>query len=289
MKQCPYCKKNIPDSAKVCPHCGNRIEKGYRPMKRTNTFPNSLYIILALFLIFSPMISTFLFGSLLGEAVTTENTVNTPKNTITLGPIGEADIKKEQIKYYFGTLSDFEKLVTNSDKYVKKIKKLESDLKNITDKYGEIKIDKDYNFYVTDQNNVYSELMYQLTADDYELTIDFDYDLSGKTNSIIISQNTTNLKDFEALKIKEDSYPLFKEIITLVSSKQDYQSFDKAGKKFNALEKNFNERSNSLGNYGIGVNASSNDSKTSMRVIEASEGYRFKITYKAKANLDNLI
>ena len=289
MKQCPYCKKNIPDSAKVCPHCGNRIEKGYRPMKRTNTFPNSLYIILALFLIFSPMISTFLFGSLLGEAVTTENTVNTPKNTITLGPIGEADIKKEQIKYYFGTLSDFEKLVTNSDKYVKKIKKLESDLKNITDKYGEIKIDKDYNFYVTDQNNVYSELMYQLTADDYELTIDFDYDLSGKTNSIIISQNTTNLKDFEALKIKEDSYPLFKEIIALVSSKQDYQSFDKAGKKFNALEKNFNERSNSLGNYGIGVNASSNDSKTSMRVIEASEGYRFKITYKAKANLDNLI
>lgn len=289
MKQCPYCKKNIPDSAKVCPHCGNRIEKGYRPMKRTNTFPNSLYIILALFLIFSPMISTFLFGSLLGEAATTENTVNTPKNTITLGPIGEADIKKEQIKYYFGTLSDFEKLVTNSDKYVKKIKKLESDLKNITDKYGEIKIDKDYNFYVTDQNNVYSELMYQLTADDYELTIDFDYDLSGKTNSIIISQNTTNLKDFEALKIKEDSYPLFKEIITLVSNKQDYQSFDKAGKKFNALEKNFNERSNSLGNYGIGVNASSNDSNTSMRVIEASEGYRFKITYKAKANLDNLI
>lgn len=172
---------------------------------------------------------------------------------------------------------------------MKKIKKLESDLKNITDKYGEIKIDKDYNFYVTDQNNVYSELMYQLTADDYELTIDFDYDLSGKTNSIIISQNTTNLKDFEALKIKEDSYPLFKEIITLVSNKQDYQSFDKAGKKFNALEKNFNERSKSLGNYGIGVNASSNDSNTSMRVIEASEGYRFKITYKAKANLDNLI
>ena len=289
MKQCPYCKKNVPDSAKVCPHCGNRLEKGYRPMKRTNTFPNSLYIILALFLIFSPMISTFLFGSLLGEAVTTENTVNTPKNAITLGPIGEADIKKEQVKYYFGTLSDFEKLVTNSDTYVKKIEKLESDLKDITDKYGEIKIDKDYNFYVTDQNNVYSELMYQLTADDYELTIDFDYDLSGKTNSVIISQSTTNLKDFEALKIKEDSYPLFKEIITLVSSVQDYQSFDNAGKKFNALEKDFNERSNSLGNYGIGVNASSNDSKTSMRVIEASEGYRFKITYKAKADLDNLI
>ena len=39
MKQCPHCKKNIPDSAKVCPHCGTRLEKGYQPMKRTNTFP----------------------------------------------------------------------------------------------------------------------------------------------------------------------------------------------------------------------------------------------------------
>ena len=27
MKQCPYCKKNIPDSAKVCPHCGKPLEK----------------------------------------------------------------------------------------------------------------------------------------------------------------------------------------------------------------------------------------------------------------------
>ena len=37
-----------------------------------------------------------------------------------------------------------------------------------------MKIDKDYNFYVTDQNNVYSELAYQLTADTYEITIDFN-------------------------------------------------------------------------------------------------------------------
>ena len=289
MKQCPYCKKNIPNSAKVCPHCGNRLEKGYQPMKRTNAFPNTMYIILALFLIFSPMISTFLFGSFLEEIATSENNISTTENTITLGPLGEVDIKKEQIKYYFGTLSDFEKLVTNSDTYVKKIEKLESDLKNITDKYGEIKIDKDYNFYVTDQNNVYSELEYQLTADTYEITIDFNYDLSGETNNVIISQNTTDLKDFEALKIKEDSYPLFKEIITLANGDQEYNSFNSAGDKFNALEKDFNERGNSLGNYGIGVNASSNDSKTSMRVIAASEGYRFKITYKAKANLDNLI
>ncbi|WP_455683580.1 zinc ribbon domain-containing protein [Thomasclavelia sp.] len=289
MKQCPYCKKNVPDSAKVCPHCGNRLEKGYKPMKRTNAFPNSLYIILAIFLIFSPMISTMLFGSLLGESLSTENVVNTPKDAITLGPLGKADIKNEQTEYYFGSLSDFKKLVTNSDKYVDKIEKFESDLKELVDKYEKTKLKKEYGFYVTDQNNVYSELSYQLNTDNNEITIDLSYDLSGKTNGVNISQSTTGLKDFESLKIKEDSYPLFKEIITLINDDKDFKSFNEAGKKFNDLENSFKERSDSLGNYGIGVSASADDSKTSMRVLSASEGYRFKIIYRAKANLDKLV
>lgn len=289
MKQCPYCKKNVPDSAKVCPHCGNRLEKGYKPMKRTNAFPNSLYIILAIFLIFSPMISTMLFGSLLGESLSTENVVNTPKDAITLGPLGKADIKNEQTEYYFGSLSDFKKLVTNSDKYVDKIEKFESDLKELVDKYEKTKLKKEYGFYVTDQNNVYSELSYQLNTDNNEITIDLSYDLSGKTNGVNISQSTTGLKDFESLKIKEDSYPLFKEIITLINDDKDFKSLNEAGKKFNDLENSFNERSDSLGNYGIGVSASADDSKTSMRVLSASEGYRFKIIYRAKANLDKLV
>lgn len=289
MKQCPYCKKNVPDSAKVCPHCGNRLEKGYKPMKRTNAFPNSLYIILAIFLIFSPMISTMLFGSLLGESLSTENVVNTPKDAITLGLLGKADIKNEQTEYYFGSLSDFKKLVTNSDKYVDKIEKFESDLKELVNKYEKTKLKKEYGFYVTDQNNVYSELSYQLNTDNNEITIDLSYDLSGKTNGVNISQSTTGLKDFESLKIKEDSYPLFKEIITLINDDKDFKSFNEAGKKFNDLENSFKERSDSLGNYGIGVSASADDSKTSMRVLSASEGYRFKIIYRAKANLDKLV
>lgn len=289
MKQCPYCKKNVPDSAKVCPHCGNRLEKGYKPMKRTNAFPNSLYIILAIFLIFSPMISTMLFGSLLGESLSTENVVNTPKDAITLGPLGKADIKNEQTEYYFGSLSDFKKLVTNSDKYVDKIEKFENDLKELVNKYEKTKLKKEYGFYVTDQNNVYSELSYQLNTDNNEITIDLSYDLSGKTNGVNISQSTTGLKDFESLKIKEDSYPLFKEIITLINDDKDFKSFNEASKKFNDLENSFKERSDSLGNYGIGVSASADDSKTSMRVLSASEGYRFKIIYRAKANLDKLV
>ena len=161
MKQCPHCKKNIPDSAKVCPHCGTRLEKGYQPMKRTNTFPNYLYGILALVLIFSPLISSMLFGNFLGDG-TASNTVTTPDKAITLGPLGEVNINKEVTEYQFGSLKDFDKLVTNSDSYVKKIKQLENDLTAITDKYGKTTIDKDYDFYVTDQNNVYTSLNYDL-------------------------------------------------------------------------------------------------------------------------------
>ena len=88
MKQCPYCKKKIPDSAKVCPHCGKSLEKGYKPMKRTS-YSNTMYIILALFLIFSPMLSTFLFGSALNEQVN-ETVLSAPRKAITLGTLNKA-------------------------------------------------------------------------------------------------------------------------------------------------------------------------------------------------------
>ena len=266
MKQCPYCKKNIPDSAKVCPHCGKPLEKGYKPMKRTNYYSNTMYIILALFLIFSPMLSTFLFGSLLNEQVS-ETVITSPKEAITLGTLNKANISQEKIEYYFGSLSDFDKLITNSDKYVEKINKFEKDLEAIVNKYSDVKLKKDYN----------------------EIILELNYDLSGKSNNVTVDQNTTGLADFEAMKIKEDSYPLFKELVLLVSSNQEYKSFDEASKKFNDLEKSFNERSDSLGNYGLGVSDSDDDSKTSMRILAGNEGYRFRLTCKTELDLDKFV
>lgn len=91
------------------------------------------------------------------------------------------------------------------------------------------------------------------------------------------------------MKIKEDSYPLFKELVLLVSSNQEYKSFDEASKKFNDLEKSFNERSDSLGNYGLGVSDSDDDSKTSMRILAGNEGYRFRLTCKTELDLDKFV
>ena len=91
------------------------------------------------------------------------------------------------------------------------------------------------------------------------------------------------------MKIKEDSYPLFKELVLLVSDSQEYKSFDEASKKFNNLEKSFNERSDSLGNYGLGVSDSDDNSKTSMRILAGNEGYRFRLTCKTELYLDKFV
>lgn len=288
MKQCPHCKKNIPDSAKVCPHCGTRLEKGYQPMKRTNAFPNYLYAILALVLIFSPLISSMLFGNILGGDLAT--TATTPDKAITLGPLGEADASKEVIEYQFGSLKDFNELVTNSNTYVKNIKKFETDLKNIVNKYGKTNIEKDYNFYVTDQNNLYTNLSYDLTIGNSEtLLIEFSYDLSGKTNSVTISQSINGFKDFESMKINEQSDLILKDIVTLINNDDKYECFNKAGDKFNELESQFNERAESIGNYGIGISQVQDDDKVSMRVLSSEDGYRLKVTYRTKVDLDKLV
>lgn len=289
MKQCPHCKRNIPDSAKICPYCGHVLEKGYQPMKRTNSLSNLMYISLAVFLIISPLISTLLFGNLVDEYETSETTIRTPKDTITLGPLQTIDPDKEENLYYFSTLSDFNKLVTNSDKYVAKIKKLETDLNKIISKYSDAKIDKEYSFYVTSLNNVYTDLVYSLSDDAIQLTVSLSYDLSGETNAVEINQNVGGLENFAALKINADSYPLAKEIITLINGDKKYQNFNDAGKKFNKLEAEFNERASNLGNYGIAASQTSKDAKTSMRVLTGKDGYRFKLTCKIKADLDKLV
>ena len=110
-----------------------------------------------------------MFGSLLGEDMATASgNGTTPESAITVGPLGEVDASSEIIEYYFGSLKDFSDLVKNSDPYVEKIENIEADLKTIASKYGDVDFDKDYNFYVTDQNNIYSDINYDLSINENE-------------------------------------------------------------------------------------------------------------------------
>ncbi|WP_294578600.1 zinc ribbon domain-containing protein [uncultured Thomasclavelia sp.] len=290
MKKCPYCKKNIPDSAKVCPHCGNRLEKGYQPMKRTNSFPNYIYMILALILVFSPILTTIMFGSFLNDSVTTgENAPTTPENTITLGPLGNVDASSEIIEYQFNSLDDFSDLVTNSGTYVDKIKAVENDLETIAKKYNEdVSINKDYNFYVTNQNNVYSDITYQITVNDQEnIQISLNYDLSGKTNEFELIDNMSGFETFEAMKINDQSCLLAKEIVTLFTDETEFSCFNQVGEEFNGLEGSINNQS--LGNYGLGVNESQDETKVAMRILGYEQDYRFRLTYRSEINMDKLV
>lgn len=291
MKKCPYCKKNIPDSAKVCPHCGNRLEKGYRPMKRTNSFPNYIYIVLAFILVFSPVLTTFMFGSLLNEDMAmTNGNGTTPESAITVGPLGEVDASSEIIEYYFGSLKDFNELVKNSGPYVEKIESVEADLKTIASKFGDVDFDQDYDFYVTNQNNIYSNINYVLSMNENEsIKIALSYDLSGETNSINVEYNASGFENFEAMKINDQSCRLAKEIVTLFNGEQEFKCFNQTAEKFNALETDFNNQTLTLGNYGLGVNDSLDQTKVAMRVLGTEKNYRFRLTYQTKINLEKLV
>ncbi len=286
MKKCPHCKKNIPDSAKVCPYCGTRLEKGYRPMKRTNAFPNYLYLILAFILMFSPILSTLMFGSLLDSDTTTSQSPQTPDSAITLGPLEKSD--EEKVAYYFGSLDNFDKLVTNSDEYVKKIKAVEADLKELTKKYGDVEISKDYDFYVTENNNVHTNITYILNVSDQEeIKVSLSYDLLKKANRLEIKDEITGFENYEAMKVNDQSYQLSKDIVTLLNGEKEFACYQDVSKQFNELDLDLSKER--LGNYGLAVNKQQKTTDISMRILGRETNYRLQLTYQCEIDLDKLI
>ncbi|WP_296876757.1 zinc ribbon domain-containing protein [Thomasclavelia sp.] len=286
MKKCPHCKKNIPDSAKVCPYCGTRLEKGYRPMKRTNAFPNYLYLILAFILMFSPILSTLMFGSLLDSDTATSQSPQTPDSAITLGPLEKSD--EEKVAYYFGSLDNFDKLVTNSDEYVKKIKAVEADLKELTKKYGDVEISKDYDFYVTENNNVHTNITYILNVSDQEeIKVSLSYDLLKKANRLEIKDEITGFENYEAMKVNDQSYQLSKDIVTLLNGEKEFACYQDVSKQFNELDLDLSKER--LGNYGLAVNKQQKTTDISMRILGRETNYRLQLTYQCEIDLDKLI
>lgn len=170
MKKCPKCHKNIPSNAKVCPYCGTP-QSGYQPMKRTPKRKYAfIYPILIIALVFLPMgISYFFaFNALSDSGINQTATLKTYTKS-----------NQETVVYQYDSLKEFSKNVKNSKKYVNKINNMESSLEKIV---GTKNMDSEYLFQITDNNNLYVSVQYDISLDKQNtMSISYDYDLSKES------------------------------------------------------------------------------------------------------------
>ena len=177
MKKCPKCHKNIPSNAKVCPYCGTP-QSGYQPMKRTPKRKYAfIYPILIIALVFLPMgISYFfVFNALSDSGINQTATLKTYTKS-----------NQETVVYQYDSLKEFSKNVKNSKKYVNKINNMESSLEKIV---GTKNMDSEYLFQITDNNNLYVSVQYDISLDKQNtMSISYDYDLSKENIKKIKSE-----------------------------------------------------------------------------------------------------
>lgn len=283
MKICPRCKKSVDSNDKKCPHCGYSLTGGYQPIKRGRPQQRGSIILFALLLIVSPLITTFLFSS-----TSQNNSVYMPNKPITLGKLGNADINSEKSVYLFDSLDKFNEKVTNVDEYVNGIKIFEDNLSKLISGYDSNKIDKSYQIYITDQENVYYYLTYRIKFSNQSMIIDLQYDLSKKTNNANIEYYVNGFNDFESMRINDQSYPMFKSVVKLINGSNS-ELFIQTGEEFNKLEDIFKENNEYLGNYGIGISKENNKDKCGIRVLADDDKYTVRINYKTIIDLKRIV
>ena len=250
MKKCPKCHKNIPSNAKVCPYCGTP-QSGYQPMKRTPKRKYAfIYPILIIALVFLPM------GS-----------------------------NQETVVYQYDSLKEFSKNVKNSKKYVNKINNMESSLEKIV---GTKNMDSEYLFQITDNNNLYVAVQYDISLDKQNtMSISYDYDLSKESQL----QFEYHLNDIQQL---DDGYQQLNQqvtkinqIITLFNEKDNQELIQKT---LNDLKNNEAEISKeTLSHYGKGMTQSKGNDQSSIRIFNYKDTYRLKFSYDSNLNLEKFI
>lgn len=281
MKKCPRCQKDIPQDAKICPYCGTP-QAGYRPMKRTNRKPHFTMSLLIFLLVFSPIIFSYFlaFDSL------KDQTKQEPDQSITLQPYQKTS--QDIVAYHFDSLESFHKKVTNSQQYVQKINKVEEELQQV---FGQERyISKKYAIDVTEANNVYFQLTYEIQINENEtMLIDTSYDLSGENQCQIILTKD-GLKSFDEMKITDDNNNQLLKDITYIFDQQDqYVVLGKTEQLFNDLQPQFEEQKEVLSHYGLGVSYDENGIKCAMRILSSKNSYRVKTTYETQLKINHFI
>lgn len=281
MKKCSKCKKEISDHTSQCPYCG-QYQPGYQPIRKSSNKKTGMgYGALVLLLVLMPLVVSYFISS-------PDNNNFQPKDKVTLGPIEEVSIAKEKVEYLFESLDDFSNKVTNSKTYVEKIKKFESTIDTTISIYAKPAIDKTYQIIVTKTNNIFFYITYDIKVDaNQSMVIDLEYDATGRTNIANVNYRVDHFKDFTTMKIHEDSYPMYKDILTLINGDQELSLLKETSLDFNNLEQEFINRKGKVGNYGVGTSKEEKDTTSSIRVTAKQKEYslRFKYETKIKAQL----
>ncbi len=275
MKKCPKCHKNIPSNAKVCPYCGTP-QYGYQPMKRTPKRKFSfIYPILMIAFILLPMgVTFFTFDALTDGGINQTATLKTYKQS-----------NHETVVYQYDSLKDFSKNVKNSKKYVNKIDNMESSLEKIV---GKENIDKEYSFQITDNNNLYVSIQYDISLDKQNtMNISYDYDLS-KQSQLQFEYHLNNVQQLDkGYQQLSQQTAKMNQIITLFNGKDNQELIQKT---LDDLKNNENELTKeTLSHYGKGMTQSKGNDQSSMRVFNYKDTYRLKLSYDSKLKIEKFI
>lgn len=273
MKKCPRCNRNIPSDANICPYCGQE-QPGYkRPANnlRNRKKPAYLYYVLAILLVNIPFFLSYMF-------VYNNMNQNLTSEKITLSAYTES--QQEIVQYQYDSLEEFAKQVTNSQDYVSKIEALEQQL---DDTVSNDQFEKEYLFQVTQNNNIYASIQYEITTKSkavYE--IDYSYDLSGNSSCQIALINENIASVDEMMQLINDSQDSLDQVIHVFSDKNNTKLFTETQNEFVAMKEELAQ--GRISHYGQGIAKSSSQQRYSIRAFSQENGYRLKRTFETQIN-----
>ena len=162
---------------------------------------------------------------------------------------------------------------------------MESSLEKIV---GTKNMDSEYLFQITDNNNLYVSVQYDISLDKQNtMSISYDYDLSKESQL----QFEYHLNDIQQL---DDVYQQLNQqvtkinqIITLFNEKDNQELIQKT---LNDLKNNEAEISKeTLSHYGKGMTQSKGNDQSSIRIFNYKDTYRLKFSYDSNLNLEKFI
>lgn len=279
MKKCPKCNRNIPSDANICPYCGTP-QPGYKPVKRKldNKKTIYLYYAVAILLIIFPMVLSYLFAynTLTGDSYSSSE-------KITLSSYTESS--REEVKYQYQSLSDFSKKVTNSQPYVSKIEAIEKQLNELipNDEFT-----KDYSFQITQNNNVYAFVDYEIVAKTNDVyNIEYSYNLSGESQCRITTSRKHIKSIDDANELLLNNQDALNEIIQVFNGKDNTTLLESSQNEFIAMKDILTGET--ISHYGKGVSKHTSSNTYAIRIFGTKDNYRLKTTFETQLKKKNFM